>query len=102
MQLYRLTLATILQRKVWIIALLCVLVLPLILPYLTSYERNPSLIEPARAQAAWICLGVVSLAWVLYQAARFGDDSARSGLGSYFLSAGIVAELKPGAAARSR
>jgi|GEM_PF-283709 hypothetical protein len=89
MQPYRITLATILQRKVWIIAILCVLVLPLILPYLTSYERNPSLIEPARAQAAWICLWVVALAWILFQAARFGDDSARSGLGAYFLSAGI-------------
>lgn len=89
MQLYRLTLATILQRKVWIIAMLCVLALPLVLPYLTSYERNPSLVEPARAQAAWICLWVVSLAWVLFQAARFGDDSARSGLGAYFLSAGV-------------
>ena len=89
MQLYRLTLATIIQRKVWIIATLCVLALPLILPYLTSYERNPSLIEPARAQAAWICLWVVSLAWGLFQAARFGDDSARSGLGAYFLSTGV-------------
>ena len=89
MQLYRLTLATILQRKVWIIAVLCVLALPLILPYLTPYESNPSLIEPARAQAAWVCLWVVALAWVLFQASRFGDDSARSGLGAYFLSVGV-------------
>lgn len=89
MQLYRLTLATILQRKVWIVALLCVLVLPLILPYLTSYESNPSLLEPARAQAAWMCLWVVAIAWVFFQAARFGDDTVRSGLGAYFLSSGI-------------
>ena len=89
MQLYRLTLATILQRKVWIIALLCVLVLPLILPYLTPYESNPSLLEPARAQAAWVCLWVVAVAWVFFQAARFGDDTARTGLGAYFLSLGI-------------
>lgn len=89
MQLYRLTLATMLQRKVWIIALLCALVLPIILPYLTPYESNPSLIEPARAQAAWICLWVVTIAWVFFQAARFGDDTARSGLGAYFLSAGV-------------
>lgn len=89
MQLYRLTLATILQRKVWVIAFLCVLVLPIILPYLTPHESNPSLIEPARAQAAWICLWVVAIAWVFFQAARFGDDTARSGLGAYFLSAGV-------------
>lgn len=89
MQLYRLTLATILQRKVWIIAFLCVLLLPIILPYLTPHESNPSLIEPARAQAAWICLWVVTIVWVFFQAARFGDDTARSGLGAYFLSAGV-------------
>lgn len=89
MQLYRLTLATMLQRKVWIIALLCALVLPLVLPYLTPHESNPSLIQPARAQAAWICLWVIAIAWVFFQAARFGDDMARSGLGSYFLSAGV-------------
>ncbi|MBT8045131.1 MAG: hypothetical protein KJO79_09295, partial [Verrucomicrobiae bacterium] len=88
MQLYRLTLATILQRKVWIVAFLCALVLPVVLPYITPYESNPTLIAPARAQVAWISLWVISIAWVFFQAARFGDDTARSGLGAYFLSAG--------------
>lgn len=77
------------QRKVWIIGLFCVLCLPLILPYLTPYESNPTLLEPARAQAAWVCLWVVSIAWLFYQAARFGDDTARSGMGAYFLSSGV-------------
>ena len=77
------------QRKVWIIALFCALVLPIVLPYLTPYESNPSLIEPARAQAAWGCLWVVTIAWLFFQAARFGDDTARSGLGAYFLSSGV-------------
>jgi len=76
------------QRKVWIIALFCALILPIVLPYLTPYESNPSLIEPARAQAAWGCLWVVTIAWLFFQAARFGDDTARSGLGAYFLSSG--------------
>jgi hypothetical protein len=86
MQLYRLTLATMIQRKVWIIALLCTFLLPGVLPYLTPYESNPALIEPARAQAAWVCLWVVTAAWLFFQAARFGDDASRSGLGAYFLS----------------
>ena len=77
------------QRKVWIIALFCALVLPIVLPYLTPYESNPSLIEPARAQAAWGCLWVVTIAWLFFQAARFGDETARSGLGAYFLSSGV-------------
>ncbi|BDS08492.1 hypothetical protein NT6N_35320 [Oceaniferula spumae] len=89
MQLFRLTLATIFQRKVWIVAVLSVLVLPLVLPYLTPYESNPTLIEPARAQTAWGVLWVVSVIWVLFQASRFGDESARSGLGAYFLSTGM-------------
>jgi len=89
MQLYRLTLATIFQRKVWIVALLSVLVLPIVLPYLTPHESNPTLVQPARAQAAWVTLWVVSVAWVFFQASRFGDDTARSGMGSYFLSTGM-------------
>ncbi|MBT8036178.1 MAG: hypothetical protein KJO21_01420 [Verrucomicrobiae bacterium] len=89
MQLYRLTLATIFQRKVWIIAFLCVLLLPIILPYLVPYKTNPAMLAPARAQAAWICLWVLAIAWVFFQAARFGDDTARSGMGAYFLSAGV-------------
>jgi len=91
MQLYRLTVATIFQRKVWLIALLCAGLLPMILPYLTPYESNPTLIQPARAQAAWVGLWVITMLWVFFQAARFGDDNARSGLGSYFLSSGMSA-----------
>lgn len=89
MQLYRLTLATIIQRKFWMVAFLCVLLLPIVLPYLTPYESNPTLIEPARAQAAWGVLWIASVAWVFFQAARFGDETARSGMGAYFLSTGV-------------
>lgn len=89
MQLYRLTLATIFQRKVWIVAFLSVLLLPVVLPYLTPYESNPTLIEPARAQAAWVTLWVVAVGWIFFQSARFGDDTARSGMGAYFLSTGM-------------
>ena len=89
MQLYKLSLATMIQRKVWIIALLCAILLPIVLPYLTPYESNPALIEPARAQAAWICLWVIAVAWLFFQAARFGDETSRSGIGAFFLSSGV-------------
>lgn len=89
MRLYRLTLATIIQRKVWLVVFLCALVLPWVLPYLTPHESNPSLIQPARAQAAWVLLWGLSIMWVFFQAARFGDDTAKSGLGAYFLSSGV-------------
>ena len=89
MQLYKLTLATIIQRKIWVIALLCVVLLPIVLPYLTPYESNPTLIEPARAQAVWVTVWIVAIAWIFFQAARFGDETASSGIGSYFLSKGV-------------
>jgi len=89
MQLYRLTLATIFQRKIWVVAFLSVLVLPVVLPYLTPYETNPTIVEPARAQAAWVTVWVVAIAWIFFQAARFGDEASASGMGSYFLSAGV-------------
>ncbi|NWK54881.1 hypothetical protein HW115_04625 [Verrucomicrobiaceae bacterium N1E253] len=49
---------------------------------------NESLVQPARAQAVWVSLWGITMTWVFFQAARLGDDVARSGLGSYFLSAG--------------
>jgi len=87
MQLYRLTLATILQRKVWVIALLWLVVLSMVLPNIMAYN-NPTLIEPARAQSAWVSLWLITMIWIIFQAARFGEDNARSGLGSYFLALG--------------
>ncbi|MGJ8661799.1 MAG: hypothetical protein ACSHXL_07160 [Bacteroidota bacterium] len=89
MRLYRLTLATILQRKVWVLAILCLLLMPAVLPYLTPHDANPTLIQPARAQAAWICLWVVMVSWVFFQAAAFGSDTSQSSLGTYFLSGGV-------------
>ncbi len=89
MQLYRLTVATIIQRKFWIVAFLGVLLLPMVLPYLTTYESNPTLIEPARAQAAWVALWFVSVVWIFFQAAKFGHEMANSGMGAYFLSTGV-------------
>jgi len=87
MHLYKLTIATIIQRKVWVVALLWLLVLSLVLPNIMAYN-NPTLIEPARAQAAWVSLWAISLIWIMFQAARFGEDNARSGVGSYFLGLG--------------
>lgn len=89
MPLYRLTIETIFQRKVWVIMLFCLLLFPLVLPFFTPHNVNPTLIDPARAQAAWVTLWVVSIGWGFFQAAGFGCNNANSGLGSYFLSAGV-------------
>ncbi|MGJ8676815.1 MAG: hypothetical protein ACSHX0_04815 [Akkermansiaceae bacterium] len=63
--------------------------MPAVLPYLTPHDANPTLIQPARAQAAWICLWVVMVSWVFFQAAAFGNDTAQSSVGAYFLSGGV-------------
>jgi len=89
MQLYKLTFTTIVQRKVWLIALLCIGLLPFVLPYMTPYESNPTLLQPARAQAAWVILWMLTMFWVFFQAAGFGNDNAKSSLGAYFLSKGM-------------
>lgn len=88
MQLYRLTLATIIQRKVWVVALLWMILVPLVMPLIMTYS-NPSLVQPARAQAAWASLWGIAMTWVFFQTARFGAETTRSGIGCYFLSTGI-------------
>lgn len=89
MPLARLIFNTILQRKVWAIWLLMMAVLPAVLAYATPWEQDPTLIEPARAQAAWVTLWVAALGWGLFQACGFGETLARTGLGEYFSSQGV-------------
>ncbi len=56
MELYRLTLISILNRKTFAIFAILLVALPFALPYMTPWESKPSLLEPARAQMAWILL----------------------------------------------
>jgi len=80
MELYRLTLASILNRKTFAIFAALILALPFVLPLMTPWETKPSLLEPARAQAAWTLLWVAALGWLLFQGAMIGDRwSSHSG-----------------------
>jgi len=90
MRLFRLTLATIFQRKAWIICAFAVAVLPFVLPLLSSATEKPHLVQPARIQATWAALWVCTLVWGLFTAAKQGETNARSGLGEYFLTTGIT------------
>jgi hypothetical protein len=89
MHLARLVFATILHRKVWIIWLTLMAVLPVVLPYMTPWEQDMTILEPAHAQAAWVTLWVAALSWGLFQGAGFGESLARRGLGEYFSSQGV-------------
>ena len=89
MRLYRLTTATIFQRKAWAICLLAVLTLPFALPLISSATENPILVQPARILAVWGTLWVCTLFWGLLTASREGEINAKSGIGEYFMTTGV-------------
>lgn len=89
MDLFRLTISTLLARKMWVVILLVAIITPIVFPLFTPYETNASLLEPARAQTAWTCAWIIGILWTLSQAARFGESNSRSGIGSYFRSQGL-------------
>lgn len=91
MRLFRLTLATIFQRKAWVICVFAVAALPFALPMISSATEKPILMQPARIQAAWGSLWVCTLIWGLFTAAREGENNAKSGIGEYFLTSGVSA-----------
>ena len=91
MRLFRLTFATILQRKAWAICAFAVIVLPFALPLISSATEKPILVQPARILAAWGTLWVCTLLWGLFTAAREGETNAKSGVGEYFQTTGMSA-----------
>jgi hypothetical protein len=91
MRLFRLTLATIFQRKAWAICAFAVIALPFVLPLISSATEKPILVQPARILAAWNTLWICTLVWGLFTAAREGETNAKSGIGEYFLTTGTSA-----------
>ncbi|MCB1234525.1 MAG: hypothetical protein KDM91_05595 [Verrucomicrobiae bacterium] len=88
MNLYKLTLTTIVTRKTFAIFLVLFALLPVFLPLMTPWEEKPQLIEPARAQTAWSMLWLLALGWLFYQAASFGDKWASQGVLEYLKTLG--------------
>lgn len=91
MRLFRLTLATIFQRKAWAICAFAVIAMPFVLPEISSATEKPILVQPARILAAWNTLWICALIWGLFTAAREGESNAKSGIGEYFLTTGVSA-----------
>ncbi len=89
MELYRLTLASIISRKTFAIFAAMLLSLPFLLPYMTPWESKPSLLEPARAQMAWMLLWISAIGWLLFQGATIGDRWSSHGLLEYFKTLGV-------------
>ena len=91
MRLFRLTFATIFQRKAWAICAFAVIAMPFVMPVISSATEKPILLQPARILAAWNTLWICSLLWGLFTAAREGETNAKSGIGEYFLTTGVSA-----------
>ncbi len=85
---FRLTLTTLFARKSWVLVFLLAVALPIVLPYFTPWEANTKLLQPARAQTTWTVTWLAGVLWTLSQAARFGDNNSRTGIGAYFRSQG--------------
>lgn len=89
MRLFRLTLTTIFLRKAWVICAFAIVVLPFILPWISSTTEKPILVQPARIQTVWSSLWIVTLLWGFFTAAKQGETNATSGTGEYFLTTGL-------------
>jgi len=89
MELYRLTLISILNRKTFAIFALLLIALPFALPIMTPWESKPSLLEPARAQMAWMLLWTTAIGWLLFQGATIGDRWSSHGILEYFKTLGV-------------
>lgn len=89
MRLFKLTFSTIFTRKAWAICLFSILVLPFVLPEISSASEKPILIQPARIQAAWAILTICVLFWGLYAAASIGEANVETGIGEYFSTTGL-------------
>ena len=62
MDLFRLTISTLMARRMWVVVLLVAIITPIVFPLFTPYETNTALLEPARAQTAWTC--ACCCAWI--------------------------------------
>ncbi len=89
MELYKLTLASLLTRKTFAIFAVILIAMPFVLPMMTPWETKPSLVEPARAQAAWVLLWVTAFGWLLFQGATIGDRWSSHGILEYFKTIGV-------------
>ena len=89
MDLFRLTLTTLLARKSWVVVMVAAILVPITFPLFVPYEGNAKLLQPARAQAAWSVAWIIGFSWASAQAARLGSRNSRLGVGAYLRSQGV-------------
>ncbi len=89
MNAFKLGIALVWHKKTWAIALMAMVLVPILFPYLTPYEYNNGVLQPARAQAAWGIALTLGMLWGLYVAADLGAYFRRTQLADYFYSTGV-------------
>lgn len=78
--LFRLSLAALMGRgSCWLLLLGAVLFV-WIAPLLTPWEENPQILQPARAQAAWIYAWLALFTWLPFQASSLGHRLRTEGM----------------------
>ncbi len=78
--LFRLSLAGLMGRGSCWLLLLCAGLFIWIAPLLTPWEENPQILQPARAQAAWVYLWITLFTWLPFQASALGHRMRREGM----------------------
>lgn len=78
--LFRLSLAGLMGRgSCWLLLLGAVLFV-WIAPLLTPWEENPQILQPARAQAAWVYAWIALFTWLPFQASALGHRMRCEGM----------------------
>lgn len=88
-KILKLSLISSVRQKTVFIVLLLLAVAPFVFQQMTNFVADPSVIHPARAQAAWQMAWAAACIWLVYHAANLGGEHVRSRLGEYFLSSGV-------------
>ncbi len=57
-------------------------------PLVTPWEEKPVILQPARAQAAWVFAWLVLFTWLPFQAAALGNRFRKEGMLEHFQAAG--------------
>lgn len=78
--LFRLSLASLMGRGSCWLLLLGALLFVWVAPLLTPWEENPQILQPARAQAAWIYAWIALFTWLPFQASALGHRMRTEGM----------------------
>ena len=78
--LFRLSLAALMGRGSCWLLLVGALLFVWIAPLLTPWEENPQILQPARAQAAWVYAWIALFTWLPFQASALGHRLRTEGM----------------------